>query len=386
MTTLSLPSNPMRRILLCVTGLSPQIVTETLYALAVNPPAGRAPWVPDEVRVITTSRGADNVRLALLHPAQGWFHRLREDYSLPPIAFDEQQHIHLIRRPDGSALDDIRDDVDNALAGDAILALVQQLTREPTTEIHASIAGGRKTMGFFLGYAMSLYGRPQDRLSHVLVSEPYESNRAFFYPTPQSHPIPRSREGVEMIDAAAAHVWLGDIPFVRLRSILGEEELLRSDLAFTEAVARVQESLTPQRISIDLTARAVIVGGQVIRLRPTVLSFLVWVIERQRDERPVRRRARMEEALRDRDEYLRIYRRYQPDADEQTRTVQRLKEGMEPNFLSECASRFKEALERALGKAKAQPYLIRAEGKRSAGVYRIATPLEQIEILTGRHR
>ena len=34
-------------------------------------------------------------------------------------------------------------------------------------------------MGFYLGYALSLYGRTQDRLSHVLVSSPYES-RAYY--------------------------------------------------------------------------------------------------------------------------------------------------------------------------------------------------------------
>ena len=35
--------SPPRRILLCVTGLTPQVVTETLYALAI---AGDRPWIP----------------------------------------------------------------------------------------------------------------------------------------------------------------------------------------------------------------------------------------------------------------------------------------------------------------------------------------------------
>jgi CRISPR-associated protein (TIGR02584 family) len=61
---------------------------------------------------------------------------------------------------------------------------VRELTADPDCAIHASIAGGRKTMGFYLGYALSLFGRPQDRLSHVLVSSPFESNQNFFYPLP----------------------------------------------------------------------------------------------------------------------------------------------------------------------------------------------------------
>ncbi len=41
-----------RRILLAVTGLTPQVVTETLYALACRP---QTPWVPDEIHLVTTA-------------------------------------------------------------------------------------------------------------------------------------------------------------------------------------------------------------------------------------------------------------------------------------------------------------------------------------------
>jgi CRISPR-associated protein (TIGR02584 family) len=97
----------MRRILLAVTGLSPQIVTETLYALAVQ-----QRWVPTEVRIVTTQRGAAHARPALLSDDSGWFHRLREDYQLPEIEFGTE-YIHVIRGPNGQPLDDILSDSDN---------------------------------------------------------------------------------------------------------------------------------------------------------------------------------------------------------------------------------------------------------------------------------
>ena len=53
------PASYPRRILLAVTGLSPQIVTETLYALAVE---GEPRWMPTEIRIITTRRGAEKAR------------------------------------------------------------------------------------------------------------------------------------------------------------------------------------------------------------------------------------------------------------------------------------------------------------------------------------
>lgn len=53
----STPAEFSRRILLAVTGLSPQVVTETLYALAV---AQGRPFVPTEVHLVTTAKGAEH--------------------------------------------------------------------------------------------------------------------------------------------------------------------------------------------------------------------------------------------------------------------------------------------------------------------------------------
>ena len=56
------PERCSRRILLAVTGLSPQVVTETVFALARAKPAA----VPTEIHVITTAEGAERARLSLL--------------------------------------------------------------------------------------------------------------------------------------------------------------------------------------------------------------------------------------------------------------------------------------------------------------------------------
>lgn len=44
------PSAYPRRVLLAVSGLSPQIVTETIYSLAADP---AIPFIPTEVQLIT---------------------------------------------------------------------------------------------------------------------------------------------------------------------------------------------------------------------------------------------------------------------------------------------------------------------------------------------
>jgi CRISPR-associated protein (TIGR02584 family) len=268
-----------RRILICVTGLSPQIVTETLFALSVS----QTPrWVPDEIRLITTQRGADNARLTLLSDNPGWFHRLCRDWHLPPIAFDAS-HIEVLQDDQGKPLDDIRDDQDNQRAADGIADLVRRMTEDEHTEIHASIAGGRKTMGFFMGYAMSLWGRPQDKLSHVLISAPFESRPEFFYPTPTTHVIPARAPGQDPLDASTAKVWLGDIPFVRLRGLL-PSSITQQNSGFAQAVAAANQALDQIDLTIDIAQSCVNINQQRIALPPMqigLLCLLAWRCQHQ---------------------------------------------------------------------------------------------------------
>ena len=270
---------PKRRILICVTGLSPQIVTETLFALSVS----QTPrWVPDEIRLITTQRGADNARLTLLSDNPGWFHRLCRDWQLPPIAFDTS-HIEVLQDAHGKPLEDIRDDHDNQRAADGIADLVRCLTEDEHTEIHASIAGGRKTMGFFMGYAMSLWGRPQDKLSHVLISAPFESRPEFFYPTPTPHVIPARASGQDPLDASTAKVWLGDIPFVRLRKLL-PASITGQNSGFAQAVSAANRALDQVELHIDIAQSCVRINQHSIPLPPMqlgLLSLLAWRCQQQ---------------------------------------------------------------------------------------------------------
>jgi CRISPR-associated protein (TIGR02584 family) len=270
-----------KRILVCATGLSPQIVTETLFALAVSAPE---PWLPDEIRLITTQRGADNARLMLLSDSPGWFKRLCLDWLLPPIAFDAS-HITILKDGKGRPLDDIRDDQDNQHAADGIADLVRTLTEDDSTEVHASIAGGRKTMGFFMGYAMSLWGRPQDKLSHVLVSSPFESRPEFFYPTPAPHVLPARTPVEDPLDASTAKIWLGNIPFVRLRSLL-PGSLKNQNTGFAQAVAAANCALDQIEIELDIDQPCVRINQQAVSLPPMQKAFLFLLAWRCQQQLP----------------------------------------------------------------------------------------------------
>lgn len=141
----------MKKILILVSGMSPQIVTETLYALHRQTPS----WVPDEIRLVTTKTGKQRAELELLK-GSCHFQRWREDYEIcQPIHFDSNC-ITVIHDKQGNPLQDLRSPEDNESAADLIAATVQEFTQSPDTEVHVSLAGGRKTMGYYAGYALSI--------------------------------------------------------------------------------------------------------------------------------------------------------------------------------------------------------------------------------------
>ena len=274
-----------RRVLFAVSGLSPQIITETIYALAVaSGPDAR--FIPTEVQVLTTTEGALRIRLALLSEQPGGFARLCRDYGLPPIAFDESS-IHLIVNDAGNPLPDIRAESDNQLVADAITERIREITSDPTCALHVSMAGGRKTMGYYAGYVLSLFGRDQDRLSHVLVSAPFESSYEFFYPTPYPHVI-SLQGGKELADASSASVSLAEIPFVRLRQGL-PQALLEGRSSFAGTVRAASAATAPPQMVLNVEAGTCTADGRTLKLSPMQFLLLVAMAHRASKGRPALR-------------------------------------------------------------------------------------------------
>ncbi|RAU17622.1 TIGR02584 family CRISPR-associated protein [Nitrincola tibetensis] len=210
----------MENLLLAVTGMSPQVITETLYALHKN----GQPW-PNRICLITTDKGMQKALHTLVE--QGNLDTLCDELNRPRFALSALE-IRVVPDSEGLRMNDARSAADHEALADFITNSVRQLTADKNLSIHASIAGGRKTMTFYLGYAMSLFGRHHDRLSHVLVNEPFENRSDFFFPTNKSK-ILLKREGDEcVIDAKDAVVTLADIPFVRQRNHL--PRLIMDDL------------------------------------------------------------------------------------------------------------------------------------------------------------
>ena len=356
-TLASKPSDFQRRVLRAVSGLTPQIVTETLYALAADE---HAPFVPTEVHLITSAEGARRAELSLLSDDLGWFHKLCSDYHLPGVKFD-RSHIHVMRDALGAPMNDIRSQQDNRAAADFITAQVRSITADSGCALHASIAGGRKTMGFYLGYALSLFGRPQDRLSHVLVSEPFESSYDFFYPTPYSRVL-QTRDG-QLADTAMAQVTLAEIPFVSLRHGL-PTALLAGHASFNDTVLAARAALAAPQLLIDLARQCIQAGGREVALPPAELALLA-VFARQllQDTEPLSAPAKGVPDAPWAKRYLREYRLITGVLADIATTENTLRQGMDGDYFSQRKSKLEKRLKTALGPA-AEAYRIHDGGTR----------------------
>ncbi len=299
-----------KKILFCTIGQTPQVVTETVWALK-NPKPPARPWTPDEIHVVTTTFALARIRQALQRPGG----RLAEllGVRIPPVT------IHVPRRNgsplvlgpvraegdwsdgdtvnagplDEDALSDVNTELDAAIMGDLILQLMAGLMRDDATEVHVSLAGGRKTMSAHALLAMTLVARPRDRASHVLVSPAFEDNTEFWHPDQGGTIGPKRRPGAvagdepgERLDPNDAKVLLVPTPTPLMRYELKNEKALGA-LRLVEVVNQLNLTTILEdnpRLCLDIASNTVVVADVPLQLSAKLFAlFRLIAIARKED-------------------------------------------------------------------------------------------------------
>ena len=358
-STLTLPHQFPRRILLAVLGPASQPLTSTLYALVVPVEGGAPRFVPTAIHVVTTAAGRDRARRELLDPENGWFFRFCRDCRLDPraIAFGDESFIVVER--DGRPMEDAATAADLTAVAATVFRLVRRLTADDGAAVHASLSGGRRTMGFYLGHALSLYARPQDRLSHVRIDSPFAAAADWSHPTPTAAPPPGPT-----LDGSAPRIRLVDIPIVRLRDQLP----FRAIDALPPPGAsgpRPSPALPRPALAVHCRRALLIVGGDSVRLRPADFAFYAVLARRRVDGRGFVNHRTPDLA----GEYLREYARatarttdrWAPNIE---RVRRRLRNGADRQWFEQRKARVNHVLRTTLGAWLGRPYQIGAEGRR----------------------
>lgn len=278
----------METVLFAVLGMSPSVLSETVWALARESPVA----VPDRVVVLTTTAGRQALAATLFDGDDpGWTRLVRalEKQGLQTagklrfgLAAD---HVRLFPAAAGEGdLADISTSEDNVAAADFILRTLRAETANPATRVFASIAGGRKTMGALLMSCMSLLGREQDRVLHVLVNPPFDTPLDPPFLFPERGVRHQSRDGV-MRRSHDARIELIDVPFVRMRGWY-EGAFKSAPPGYAALVAGVQRQAPPAlyapRLTLDGdTGLLRVEAGNTVALSPTEFAVVSLVLRGQ---------------------------------------------------------------------------------------------------------
>lgn len=269
-------------VLFAVVGMSPAVLTETVWALAHE----REPVIPDRVVVLTTVTARDQIVRQLFEQDTdqtcGW-ERLKTALSHQGFNLDGKlkfgntgDSIRVFTNADGSReLADIATSEDNAAASDFMLRHLREFTANPSTAVIASIAGGRKTMSALMISCMSLLGREHDRVCHVLVNPPFDSplTPPFLFPVKGAKHLDR---GGKSHNAASANIELTYVPYVRM---LGwyQEKFKVQPPGYSALVAGVQRQVPKvyPLITLDMKAGRVLIDGKKeVNITPAELPVL----------------------------------------------------------------------------------------------------------------
>lgn len=209
-------------VLFAVSGLTPAILTETLWALAHEDP----PTLPDQIIALTTEAGRAKIAEQLFGPDQLW-QQLRASLLGPRHAGDPRldfdctpDRVKVFHCRAGArriAINELASLADNQAIADALVDELWQHTSKPDTRVIASLAGGYKTMGALCLSAMQLLANPGDRVTHVLAGGGFDQAKpGFFFPEQAQQQLTGPAGPLRARDAARK-LQLIDVPVIQLR-------------------------------------------------------------------------------------------------------------------------------------------------------------------------
>lgn len=262
-----MPITPFREILVFVAGSTPQVITETIQALVCQKP----PIIPNRIHIITTAANKKLITTKLTDA--GILAGLCLEYEIPALELHDDDFL-VLRDSQSCEIKDLWTIEENEAAADQIVSFLRELAADPGTRLHCSLAGGRKTMSYFMGLAFQLVARQWDRLYHIMVSPDFEKNADFFYkPRTATTISARHLDGsAKTLNTDDAQVSLIQLPLIYLR-----DKLLPTGDGVREMVAEGQRTINCSAVQlpvlINLAERTLYIGATLIELPPAQLTI-----------------------------------------------------------------------------------------------------------------
>lgn len=271
-------SDMKRIVLVAGMGTSPAVLTETVWALAHQEPA----VVPDEIVVLVTKSGKKRLCDELLSGVPSVWDKMRDSLRAEKIDIDGKlvfgdTSIRVIPDARGNGIADLRSGDDNLRAADFMLRELRQYTESPDTVVLASIAGGRKTMSALLFSCMTLLGREDDKVFHVLLPPEFEGGVEPSMYFPVKGVIYTNRQTGKKYKSEKYKSELFEVPYVRMRGWY-QEKFKTIPPSYRTLVEKVQstapKAIVYPKIEIDAELGTVKLDGRFVPLSKTNFAAL----------------------------------------------------------------------------------------------------------------
>ena len=272
-----------RIVLIATMGSSPAVLTETVWALA----HAKKPVIPDEIVVLSAKNSVDKMKRDLLEGCEPIWGRLLSALKKDKISIDGKlvfgsMSIHVIPDAQKNELWDLRSSEDNLLAADFMMQEIRKYSESPDTEIIASIAGGRKTMSALLLSCMTLLGREEDKVLHVLLPEELEGGAEPPFYFPQKGVVHVSKRTGKKYKGDKLRSELFEVPFVRMRGWY-REKFKTNPPTYLSLVKKVQQLSPPaavyQKLEIDFDGSGYVrVLPERVDIKLSAPAFLLMVL------------------------------------------------------------------------------------------------------------
>lgn len=246
----------MKNILVSVVGMTPQVVTETLYGLWLQK------IIIDEIYVLTTAPSPVEKFL------QQYLPKLARRCKIPQPKFNPRKNLIVHADDENIFAEDVDSTYRSSSFTDLTCRLLFSLTSDHNNIVHCSLAGGRKTMSISMVVAMMLFGRETDTLSHVLVTKEFERSQKAF-------PTGNDDDQVKLIF----------VPYIRLRNNLPHIKKY-GERTFTELLKIAQQELDSRNkkpsIKKNPSTHSIVFEGVEVKLQPLQYAFYTYLLDKKK--------------------------------------------------------------------------------------------------------
>ena len=268
-----------KNILFAITGMSPAVLTETIWALATSK---KDPIIIDDIFVFTTLTGKSVLEKTLLSKIgktkkthwdlfkERLSKKINSDLSQKMLLTSYIVSQGLISDERKNALEDIKNDSDNLAVADFFMEKIFPKTSDDDNRVFASIAGGRKSMGAMLHSVMGLLARNDDKIGGFL----YPGGPGDFF-----DPATKKR-----LDSKNARLTLLEIPFVSMGKILDRvgERKRTSYKNLVAAVNDITSNKQDVKLLVNLKNKSVSVGDVKLENLPAGQMAFIYAIAKMK--------------------------------------------------------------------------------------------------------